>query len=213
MTWGRVKKATDSPSNTTLVDRVCSGIWLVHVFVVLQASSKATKLWQSTVRLYLIWIWCISKAFYRRNSLYAWWWGNILVILCRQQRIQSKCEITFHFTYRSSRTEPPDLAGTMRVTDDLIDSLVCPPPPTEPPAMSDEMINGLIVPAPGWSEYIFAFSYDFPQKHTPNVCLVTVVCFFAATINGTLIIVTCKTCHWDLINLSAVNLSRHLLPR
>lgn len=38
--------------------------------------------------------------------------------------------------------------GIMRVTDDMIDSLVCPPPPSEPPAMSDEMINELIVPAP-----------------------------------------------------------------
>ncbi|EDW50600.1 GM14715 [Drosophila sechellia] len=51
---------------------------------------------------------------------------------------------------RSSRTEPPDLVGIMRVTDDMIDSLVCPPPPTDPPVMSEEMITGLIVPAPGW---------------------------------------------------------------
>lgn len=54
-------------------------------------------------------------------------------------------------SFRSSRTEPPDLAGIMRVTDDMIDSLVCPPPPTDPPVMSEEMISGLIVPAPGWS--------------------------------------------------------------
>lgn len=53
---------------------------------------------------------------------------------------------------RSSRTEPPDLANIMRVTDDMIDSLVCPPPPSDPPIMSEEMISGLIVPAPGWSE-------------------------------------------------------------
>uniref|UniRef100_A0A1B0G7G9 Uncharacterized protein n=1 Tax=Glossina morsitans morsitans TaxID=37546 RepID=A0A1B0G7G9_GLOMM len=52
----------------------------------------------------------------------------------------------------SSRTEPPDLAGIMRVTDDMIDSLVCPPPPTDPPVMSEEMISGLIVPAPGWNK-------------------------------------------------------------
>ncbi|XP_031631077.1 protein still life, isoforms C/SIF type 2-like isoform X11 [Contarinia nasturtii] len=57
---------------------------------------------------------------------------------------------------RSSRTEPPDLVGIMRVTDDMIDSLVCPPPPSEPPAMSDEMINELIVPAPGWSKDVFS---------------------------------------------------------
>lgn len=54
---------------------------------------------------------------------------------------------------RSSRTEPPDLATIMRATDDIIDSLVCPPPPSEPPVISEEMISGLIVPAPGWSEY------------------------------------------------------------
>ncbi|XP_046808140.1 protein still life, isoform SIF type 1 isoform X2 [Lucilia cuprina] len=52
---------------------------------------------------------------------------------------------------RSSRTEPPDLGGIMRVTDDMIDSLVCPPPPSDPPVMSEEMITGLIVPAPGWN--------------------------------------------------------------
>ncbi|XP_020713884.1 protein still life, isoforms C/SIF type 2 isoform X3 [Ceratitis capitata] len=52
---------------------------------------------------------------------------------------------------RSSRTEPPDLVGIMRVTDDMIDSLVCPPPPSDPPIMSEEMISGLIVPAPGWN--------------------------------------------------------------
>lgn len=50
--------------------------------------------------------------------------------------------------FSSSRTEPPDLVGIMRVTDDMIDSLVCPPPPSDPPVMSEEMISGLIVPAP-----------------------------------------------------------------
>lgn len=55
---------------------------------------------------------------------------------------------------RSSRTEPPDLSGIMRVTDDIIESLVCPPPPSDPPVISEEMISGLIVPAPGWSESI-----------------------------------------------------------
>ena len=61
----------------------------------------------------------------------------------------------FVFFFRSSRTEPPDLGGIMRVTDDMIDSLVCPPPPTDPPVMSEEMITGLIVPAPGWSKFLF----------------------------------------------------------
>lgn len=48
----------------------------------------------------------------------------------------------------------------MRVTDDMIDSLVCPPPPSEPPAMSEEMINELIVPAPGWSVYYVNYYYN-----------------------------------------------------
>ncbi|XP_058835328.1 protein still life, isoforms C/SIF type 2 isoform X2 [Topomyia yanbarensis] len=51
---------------------------------------------------------------------------------------------------RSSRTEPPDLVGILRSTDDIIESLVCPPPPSDPPVISEEMISGLIVPAPGW---------------------------------------------------------------
>ncbi|XP_014226611.1 protein still life, isoform SIF type 1 isoform X3 [Trichogramma pretiosum] len=53
---------------------------------------------------------------------------------------------------RSSRTEPPDVTGIMRVTDDIIESLVCPPPPQDPPVISEEMISGLIVPAPGWTK-------------------------------------------------------------
>nr|XP_033325968.1 protein still life, isoform SIF type 1 isoform X7 [Megalopta genalis] len=60
-------------------------------------------------------------------------------------------EIGLCMMMRSSRTEPPDLTGIMRVTDDIIESLVCPPPPSDPP-VSEEMISGLIVPAPGWSK-------------------------------------------------------------
>ncbi|XP_034940458.1 protein still life, isoform SIF type 1 isoform X1 [Chelonus insularis] len=61
-------------------------------------------------------------------------------------------ELALCMMMRSSRTEPPDLSGMMRVTDD-IESLVCPPPPTDPPVISEEMISGLIVPAvPGWSK-------------------------------------------------------------
>lgn len=59
----------------------------------------------------------------------------------------------FHTKFRSSRVEPPDLAGILRSTDDIIESMVCPPPPSDPPMISEEMISGLIVPAPGWSEF------------------------------------------------------------
>lgn len=38
----------------------------------------------------------------------------------------------------------------LRSTDDIIESLVCPPPPSDPAMMSEEMISGLIVPAPNW---------------------------------------------------------------
>ena len=54
---------------------------------------------------------------------------------------------------RSSRVEPPDLAGILRSTDDIIESMVCPPPPSDPPMLNEEMISGLIVPAPGWSKF------------------------------------------------------------
>lgn len=61
--------------------------------------------------------------------------------------------VNFIIKNRSSRTEPPELGCVMlRSTDDMIESLVCPPPPSEPPVISEEMISGLIVPAPGWSK-------------------------------------------------------------
>lgn len=58
-------------------------------------------------------------------------------------------ELSLCMMMRSARTEPPDITGMLRATDDIIESLVCPPPPTEPPVISEEMISGLIVPAPG----------------------------------------------------------------
>ncbi|XP_026674402.1 protein still life, isoform SIF type 1 isoform X2 [Ceratina calcarata] len=61
-------------------------------------------------------------------------------------------EVGLCMMMRSSRTEPPDLTGIMRVTDEIIESLVCPPPPSDPPMISEEMISGLIVPKPGWSK-------------------------------------------------------------
>ncbi|XP_017767836.1 PREDICTED: protein still life, isoforms C/SIF type 2-like isoform X2 [Nicrophorus vespilloides] len=58
-------------------------------------------------------------------------------------------ELALCMMMRSSRTEPPEVSSILRATDDIIESLVCPPPPTEPPGISEEMISGLIVPAPG----------------------------------------------------------------
>lgn len=62
-------------------------------------------------------------------------------------------ELSLCMMMRSSRTEPPDITGMLRATDDIIESLVCPPPPNEPPVISEEMISGLIVPAPGKDRY------------------------------------------------------------
>ncbi len=36
-------------------------------------------------------------------------------------------------------------------TDDMIESLVCPPPPSDH-GLNEEAISSLIVPAPEWSE-------------------------------------------------------------
>ncbi|XP_060516827.1 protein still life, isoform SIF type 1 isoform X3 [Cylas formicarius] len=73
-------------------------------------------------------------------------------------------ELSLCMMMRSSRTEPPDLAGILRATDDIIDSLVCPPPPSEPPAISEEMISGLIVPAPGWSKDRYSTESENPSS-------------------------------------------------
>ncbi|XP_035428704.1 protein still life, isoforms C/SIF type 2 isoform X16 [Spodoptera frugiperda] len=70
-------------------------------------------------------------------------------------------ELSLVMMMRSSRTEPPELTGVMRAaTDDIIDSLVCPPPPSEPPVISDDMISGLIVPAPAWSKELYSPDTD-----------------------------------------------------
>ncbi|XP_063621476.1 protein still life, isoforms C/SIF type 2 isoform X9 [Cydia splendana] len=70
-------------------------------------------------------------------------------------------ELSLVMMMRSSRTEPPELSGMMRAaTDDIIDSLVCPPPPSDPPVISDDMISGLIVPAPAWSKELYSPDAD-----------------------------------------------------
>lgn len=48
---------------------------------------------------------------------------------------------------RSCRTEAPELAAAVRSTDEYIESLVCPPPPSDG-VISDEMLGKLIVPSP-----------------------------------------------------------------
>ena len=60
--------------------------------------------------------------------------------------------------------EPPDCITTMKnATDDIIESLVCPPPPSDREAMNEDVISSLIVPAPGLSKpnYGQSFLYEF----------------------------------------------------
>jgi hypothetical protein len=48
--------------------------------------------------------------------------------------------------------EPPGAGSSLRTaTDDIIDSLVCPPPPSDS-ALNEDAISSLIVPAPAWSK-------------------------------------------------------------
>lgn len=56
----------------------------------------------------------------------------------------------------------------MRTTEDMIESLVCPPPPTDPPVMSEEMITGLIVPAPAWSKELYVEDDRLPPGEHPK---------------------------------------------
>ena len=63
-------------------------------------------------------------------------------------------ELSLCLMIRSCRAEPPDVTCLLRTTDDLIDSLVCPPPPSDP-LITDDVISNLIVPAPSWSKWIF----------------------------------------------------------
>lgn len=72
-------------------------------------------------------------------------------------------ELSLCMMMRSSRTEPPELGSGLLRPDVDIESLVCPPPPSEPPVISEEMISGLIVPAPGWSNYYFINLFNHGQ--------------------------------------------------
>ena len=61
-------------------------------------------------------------------------------------------EMSLCMMMRSIRTEPPDLTTCVtKTTDDMIESLVCPPPPSDS-ALNEEAISSLIVPAPKWNK-------------------------------------------------------------
>ncbi|GIY09128.1 hypothetical protein CDAR_534951 [Caerostris darwini] len=77
-------------------------------------------------------------------------------------------ELSLCMMMRSSRTEPPDLQGVvMRTTDDYIESLVCPPPPSDS-AISEEMIDKLIVPSPLYGDMDKEKSPETSGRPTPS---------------------------------------------
>ena len=60
-------------------------------------------------------------------------------------------------------SEPPECITTMKnLTDDTIESLVCPPPPSDREAINEDVISSLIVPAPGLSKPINRQSIHYP---------------------------------------------------
>lgn len=66
-------------------------------------------------------------------------------------------ELTLSLMIRSCRADPPDVTCLLRTTDDLIDSLVCPPPPSDQ-LITDDVLSNLIVPAPSWRKSFLSFS-------------------------------------------------------
>lgn len=62
-------------------------------------------------------------------------------------------ELSLSLMIRSCRADPPDVTCLLRTTDDLIDSLVCPPPPSDQ-LITDDALSNLIVPAPSWRNKI-----------------------------------------------------------
>ncbi|CAL1273486.1 unnamed protein product [Larinioides sclopetarius] len=77
-------------------------------------------------------------------------------------------ELSLCMMMRSSRTEPPDLQGVvLRTTDDYIESLVCPPPPSDS-AISEEMIDKLIVPSPLYGDMDKEKSPETSGRPTPS---------------------------------------------
>ena len=61
-------------------------------------------------------------------------------------------ELSLSLMIRSCRADPPDVTCLLRTTDDLIDSLVCPPPPSDQ-LITDDALSNLIVPAPSWRKH------------------------------------------------------------
>ena len=53
-------------------------------------------------------------------------------------------------------------------TDDIIESLVCPPPPSDREAINEDVISSLIVPAPGLSKPNYGQSVLYEFNESPE---------------------------------------------
>lgn len=85
-------------------------------------------------------------------------------------------ELSLSLMIRSCRADPPDVTCLLRTTDDLIDSLVCPPPPSDQ-LITDDILSNLIVPAPSWRTsflfhkrifFFFIYNYNYYLLINPN---------------------------------------------
>ncbi|KAG8188453.1 hypothetical protein JTE90_008018 [Oedothorax gibbosus] len=78
-------------------------------------------------------------------------------------------ELSLCMMMRSPRLEPPD-SPPLRpaATDDYIEALVCPPPPSDPALISEEMIDKLIVPSPLYGDMDKEKSPDTSGRPTPS---------------------------------------------
>ncbi|XP_043212984.1 protein still life, isoforms C/SIF type 2-like isoform X3 [Amphibalanus amphitrite] len=59
-------------------------------------------------------------------------------------------ELALCLMMRSSRTEVPDVANLMKSTDDIIERLVCPPPPSENTVRDDDIDNMIVPSVKSW---------------------------------------------------------------
>lgn len=58
------------------------------------------------------------------------------------------------------------LGDNVTITDDVIDSLVCPPPPLDPPTIDDRAISDLIVPKPqDWGKFHNFVMYTYTARY------------------------------------------------
>ncbi|XP_054711975.1 protein still life, isoform SIF type 1-like [Uloborus diversus] len=77
-------------------------------------------------------------------------------------------ELSLCMMMRSARTQPPEPLCCRVAADDYIEALVCPPPPSDPALISEEMIDKLIVPSPLYGDMDKEKSPQTSGRPTPS---------------------------------------------